>query len=161
MRPIRPRSSDGSNVQPRRDAKASGCLWIEKARISCRRRLARTWVGNAVIPLLAFSVPVLAGPGASGPHAIIHVDVMPNEESRGTKLLLNYVAKARKDTDLRAIVLIRQAGASNHFIIDESFVSKPAYLHFVQNAYVRAFRSSLQPLLGSPWDERLGTDITS
>jgi quinol monooxygenase YgiN len=100
-----------------------------------------------------------SSPAPAGPHIIVNVDVMPTELVAGRQALTEFVSKARKDRAMKSIVLIEQSATPNHFIIDESFASRAAYAQFVQSAYVRAFRASLFPLLGSPWDERAGDDL--
>ena len=101
-----------------------------------------------------------AAPGEDSIHAIVNVDIMPDDQAVGTRLLVDYVHRARRDRDVLTITLIQQSGSTNHFIIDETFASKAAYDRGRRAEYVRSFRAMLYPHLGSPWDERLGTDLT-
>ncbi|MEE7441913.1 putative quinol monooxygenase [Methylobacterium oryzae] len=93
-------------------------------------------------------------------HAVVNIDLMPSDQAAGTKILTEYVQRARQDPNVLSVALIQQDGTSNHFILLETFVNRTAYDVHVQSDHVRSFRAALYPHLGSPWDERLGNDRT-
>ncbi|WP_260928406.1 putative quinol monooxygenase [Novosphingobium sp. 9] len=116
-----------------------------------------------VLVTALFSAPALAASPATvdAPvRAIVNVDLMPSDEVPGTALLKAYVAQSRHDADVVSIALVSQDGSANHFILDETFASRSAYARFVASSAVRSFRQALFPHLGSPWDERSGTEVS-
>ncbi|OUJ11066.1 putative quinol monooxygenase [Acetobacter sp. DsW_063] len=109
--------------------------------------------------IVAISTPALAAPTTGAFHSIVNVDLMPSDQVEGEKLLANYRDQVKNDPNVQSIDLIQQAGdASNHFILTETFASETAYRRFIQSEAVRRFRTALYPHLGSPWDERLGSE---
>lgn len=108
---------------------------------------------------MAITVPALAAPTTGAFHSIVNVDLMPSDQVEGEKLLVNYRDQLKNDPNVQSIALIQQAGdASNHFILTETFASETAYRRFIESEAVRRFRAALYPHLGSPWDERLGSE---
>ena len=118
----------------------------------------------AVICATGLLSPAAIGPARatandSAIEIIVNVDV--TDEVQGTRLLTDFVRQVKLDRAAISIRLISQGPqAPNHFILVETFASQAAYDRFVQSSPVRTFRSSLYPHLGSPWDERIGHDIT-
>jgi quinol monooxygenase YgiN len=104
----------------------------------------------------------IAGPATAGEtlHSVVNVDLMPSKQAAGTRILTDYVQGARQDPIVLSATLVRQSGSLNHFILIQSFATRAAYESHDEADYVRNFRSALHPYLGSPWDERLGDDIT-
>lgn len=111
----------------------------------------------AAVLTLAVVVPAMADETM---HSVVNVDLMPSQQSAGTRILTDYVRGARQDPAVRSATLVRQSGSLNHFILIQSFATKVAYESHDEAGYVKSFRAALHPYLGSPWDERLGTDIT-
>lgn len=112
--------------------------------------------------LLAVTAPVSAmGAHATGDiYAIVNIDLMPNEQVEGEKLLIAYLDQMKRDPNILRIGLIQQVGgASNHFILMETFANEASYRRFIELVAVRRFRGVLYPYLGSPWDERLGREV--
>ena len=111
------------------------------------------------LAICAGAVPVAASAPARTIQAIVYVDLIPTHQAAGSSLLASYVQRARRDPEVNSIALIEQSRIPNHYIVAESFVGEENYARFRRQAYVRDFRSALYPHLGSPWDERLGTEI--
>jgi quinol monooxygenase YgiN len=111
---------------------------------------------TAVIAL-AIAVPAMADETL---HSVVNVDLMPSKQAAGTRILTDYVQGARKDSTVLSATLVRQSGSLNHFILIQAFATRAAYDSHYEAGYVRNFRSALHPYLGSPWDERLGDDLT-
>lgn len=108
--------------------------------------------------LMAIDGPAMAAPSIGDFYAIVNVDLMPSDQVEGKKILLNYRDEVRQNPNVRSISLIQQKdNASNHFILMETFVSEAGYRRFIESDTVRRFRTALYPHLGSPWDERLGS----
>ncbi|MEE8664310.1 MAG: hypothetical protein SOH81_12170 [Acetobacter sp.] len=93
-------------------------------------------------------------------YAIVNIDLLPNEQIEGEKLLIAYLNQMKHDPNILRISLIQQVGgASNHFILMETFTNEASYRRFIELEAVRRFREVLYPYLGSPWDERLGREV--
>jgi quinol monooxygenase YgiN len=99
-----------------------------------------------------------AGPGRTqGVFVIAHVDVAPNTEAPA---LLQKLAEASRQepAGLRFDVL-QHAQRANHFTVVEHWQSQTALDTHVSAAHTRAYRDALQPLTGSPLDERTFTPL--
>lgn len=88
-------------------------------------------------------------------YAVVHVDIEPTNVNAALPLLQAFTEQARHDPSVRHIEVLQQTGAANHFTVIEVLQSTQAYQAFVQAPYVISMRSQLQPMLGSPFDERL------
>jgi quinol monooxygenase YgiN len=112
--------------------------------------------------LLAVTAPVsaMAAHATGDIYAIVNIDLLPNEQIEGEKLLIAYLNQMKHDPNILRISLIQQVGgASNHFILMETFTNEASYRRFIELEAVRRFREVLYPYLGSPWDERLGREV--
>ena|SRR5579871_4558300 len=112
-----------------------------------------------VLGVALLSTAVAAAPADGNVHAIINIDVIPDDEAVGTQILSDYVREARHGSGVLSIHLIQQTSGSNHFILSEVFANQAAYEQWIQSPAVRKFRDALYPHLGSPWDERLGYEL--
>ncbi|WP_419829946.1 putative quinol monooxygenase [Methylobacterium sp.] len=93
-------------------------------------------------------------------HSVVNIDLMPSKQADGTRMLTDYFQGVRKEPSVLSPTLVRQSGSLNHFILIQAFATRTAYDNHGEADYVRSFRSALDPYLGSPWDERVGDDIT-
>jgi len=85
---------------------------------------------------------------------VIHVDVMPPHTDAATQRILNYQKESAKDPGLKRIEVLQQNGHLNHFTIIEEWDNQKDYDSHISAQHSREFRSDLQPMLGSPFDER-------
>jgi quinol monooxygenase YgiN len=106
---------------------------------------------------------LLAAPARSQTAApivvVAHVDVIPDSLAHGLATLRTYAADARHDPGARRIDLLQQVDRPNHFTIVEEWASQTAYNSHVALGHTRQFRTTIQPMLGSPFDERVHTAI--
>ncbi|KAF1070823.1 MAG: hypothetical protein GAK45_00684 [Pseudomonas citronellolis] len=108
--------------------------------------------------LLAVALPLLASQAraADAPvYAIVHVDIAPSQVEQAIPLLRSFAEHARHDPAVLDLQVLQQTGADNHYTLVEVLRSPADYRHFVETDYAKALRTGLQPLLGSPFDERL------
>ena len=94
---------------------------------------------------------------AQGVYVISHVDVAPNTQA---PMLLSALADASRQeaANLRFDVL-QHAQRANHFTVVEHWQSQAALDTHVAAAHTREYRDALQPLTGSPLDERVYTPL--
>jgi len=90
-------------------------------------------------------------------YVVTHVDVIPPNGGIATanKLLLEYATESRKDKGAVRMEVIVQDGRPNHFVIYEVWQSRAAFEAHTGTEYAKRFREKIQPILGSPFDERL------
>ncbi len=111
---------------------------------------------------LILSTAGLAAPARSQPvpapekvYVVIHVDSIPPDAAAATKLLQQYVVDTRKQPGAVRIEVYVESARTNHFAIVEVWQDKPAFEAHEAAAETRQFRERIQPMLGSPFDERL------
>ncbi len=89
-------------------------------------------------------------------YVVTHVDIGgPALAAEGAKLLQQFAADSVKDPGSVRFELLREPNRINHFTIVEVWQSKQAFETHLTLAHTKAFREKIQPLLGSPFDERL------
>jgi quinol monooxygenase YgiN len=86
---------------------------------------------------------------------VTHVDLIPPQKEPGTKLVQQYVADTRKDPGIVRIEAGSEISRANHISIVEVWRDRKAFDEHVAAAHTRQFRQQVDPMLGSPYDERL------
>jgi len=132
----------------------------------------RSKVNSMQWPLLRIcAVLILASCGLAGralaqepaPHdriyVVTHVDIVPPSTAAGTKLVQQYVVDSRKDKGIVRIEAGAQVSRLNHISIIEVWQSQKAFDEHEAAAYTRQFRQQIDPMLGSPYDERLHQNL--
>jgi quinol monooxygenase YgiN len=88
-------------------------------------------------------------------YVVTHVDVLPKFTKAGRDLLNQFAADSRKDAGAVRIEVYEDISRRNHSTVVEVWSSRKAYDDHLAAAHTRAYRTKLQPMLGSPFDERL------
>lgn len=88
-------------------------------------------------------------------YVVTHVDIIPPQKAAGTKLVQQYVADTRKDPGLVRIEAGSEISRDNHISIIEVWQNQKAFDEHIASAHTRQFRQQIDPMLGSPYDERL------
>jgi quinol monooxygenase YgiN len=96
-----------------------------------------------------------AASGEQPLYVVTHVDVMPKFTDAGRDLLKQFAADSRKDAGAVRIEVLEELGRPNHSTVVEIWSSRQAYDDHLAAEHTRAYRAKLQPMLGSPFDERL------
>lgn len=113
-----------------------------------------------------FSVLALAALGAAGGvaagggqnlYAVTHVDIAgtSGKLAEATSLIREFEADSRKDPGVLRFEVWQQEGHPNHFTIYEVWRTRQAFEAHLAAEHTRRFREKLQPVLGSPFRERL------
>jgi quinol monooxygenase YgiN len=92
-----------------------------------------------------------------GVFVIAHVDVAPN--TAAPMLLATLAEASRAETGNLRFDVVQHATRGNHFTVVEQWRSAAALDEHVGAAHTRHYRDELQPLTGSPLDERVYTAI--
>ncbi|CAG4887995.1 putative quinol monooxygenase [Paraburkholderia saeva] len=101
-----------------------------------------------------------AGSAGGPPVTVIaHLDVARTGLDRAVVLLDGYAATSRQQQGNLDVEILRQVSSPNHFTLVESWASRDAYEAHISSSAAREFHKQLDPLLGSPHDERLYRDV--
>lgn len=88
-------------------------------------------------------------------HVVTHVDTIPNPQRDATAMLKRQADESRKEEGNVRFDVFQQANRSNHFTIVEVWKDRRALDRHTAAAHTKQYREEIQPLLGSPIDERL------
>jgi len=108
--------------------------------------------------LMTFSMVQKAAAQTPGQvYVVTHVDIAgtPAIIADATRLLREFSADSRKDHGVVRFELLLQDGRLNHFTIVSVWQSREAFEAHSGAEHTRRFREKIQPMLGSPFDERL------
>ena len=88
-------------------------------------------------------------------YVITHIDLMPAGTPTGVALLKEFAAQTLKEKDCTRFEILQQDGRPNHLTLVGIWKDHQAFDAHDSAAYTKTFREKMQPLIGSPWDERL------
>ena len=88
-------------------------------------------------------------------YVVTHVDVMPRFTKAARALLNQFAVESRKDAGAVRIEVYEELSRPNHSTVVEVWSGRQAYEDHLGADHTRAYRAKLQPMLGSPFDERL------
>ena len=143
--------------------------WRDQAAFDARDAAAKRQLMEALQPIrvsdyderpyksLTLAAAKAVGADTRNAFVVAHVDVAPNTQA---PLLLQQLAEAsrREPGNLRFDVL-QHAMRGNHFTVIEQWQNQDALDAHAATAHARAYRDALQPLTGSPLDERVYSGI--
>jgi quinol monooxygenase YgiN len=106
-------------------------------------------------PYKALTLDGRAADGAAqaGVAVVSHVDVAPNTQA--PELLRRLAERSRGEPGSVRFVVLQHLQRGNHFTVVEHWQSEGALDAHVAAAHTREYRDALQPLTGSPLDERV------
>jgi quinol monooxygenase YgiN len=100
--------------------------------------------------------PAGAQDGDERLYVVTHVDVLgPNGAAEAAKILHEFAADSRTDQGSVRFEVLRDPVRLNHFTIVEVWRTRQDFESHLAAGHSKAFREKLQPMLGSPFDERL------
>ncbi len=88
-------------------------------------------------------------------YVVTHIDLMPNGTPSGVALLKQFVSETAKEKSCVRFEILQQDGRPNHLTLVGIWQDQKAFDMHDSAAYTKEFREKIQPLIGSPWDERL------
>ena len=94
-------------------------------------------------------------PDASPFNVVVHVDFVPRRSAEGMAALQQYAVDSRKDDGAQRIYILQELAQPNHFMIVEVWRNRAAYDAHISAAHTIAWRNTIQPLMGSPFDARV------
>jgi quinol monooxygenase YgiN len=75
--------------------------------------------------------------------------------AEAAKMLHQFAIDSRNDQGSVRIEVLREPNRLNHFTIVEVWRTRQDFESHLAASHTKAFREKLQPILGSPFDERL------
>ena len=144
--------------------------WRDQAAFDARDSTARSRLTDALAPIrvsgydertyknLATATATATAASSRGTvYVITHVDVVPNPQ---TADMLKQLAEAsRKDDGNLRFDVVQFSVRPNHFTVVEQWRDQKALDAHAAAAHTRQYRDDLQPLTGSPLDERVYTAV--
>jgi quinol monooxygenase YgiN len=88
---------------------------------------------------------------------VTHIDVIPTFLNQAQPLILQFVVDSASDPGVREFLLVSWDDITNHFQLIERYDTQRAFDLHVLAQHTVAFRNSLQPFIGAPYDERVYT----
>jgi len=123
---------------------------------NCNRVLTLCAVGLCIIFLTPFSS---AEEVNSSVVAVIHIDAMPQFTQAAAALLIGFRTDSLRDTGATVFQVLQEVDHPNHFTLVEEWSTRKDYESHNIAMHTRHFRDQLQPMLGSPFDERIHTEL--
>jgi quinol monooxygenase YgiN len=90
---------------------------------------------------------------------VIHVDVMPQFTKSAANLLLGFRNGSLREAGPKTFEVLQEIDHPNHFTLVEAWRSEKDYEAHNITVQTRHFRDQLQPMLGSPFDERIHREL--
>ena len=142
--------------------------WRDQAALDSRDAAARKRLLDAFEPIRVSgydertyktlsTAPSAAAAGRGTVYVVTHVDVVPNPEAAG--MLARLAEASRKEPGNLRFDVVQHTMRANHFTVIEQWRNQAALDSHVSAAHTRRYRDELQPLTGSPLDERVYVSI--
>lgn len=110
----------------------------------------------ATVVFIGVCCPASAQDADERLYVVTHVDVLgQNGAAEAAKMLHQFAADSRNDRGSVRFEVLRDPDRLNHFTMVEVWRTRQDFESHLAASHSRAFREKLQPMLGSPFDERL------
>ncbi len=88
-------------------------------------------------------------------YAVTHIDLMPANTAAGVAFLKQFRMQTVKEPGCVRFEVLQQEGRPNHLTLVGVWKDQKAFDAHDSSAWTKKLREQMQPLIGSPWDERL------
>jgi quinol monooxygenase YgiN len=105
--------------------------------------------------VLSLALSVVVSAQDARIYVVTHIDVSPNYAADTAKALKQYAEDSRHDKGTVRFELLGEPSRKNHFTIVSVWETQAAFEAHLAADHTTEFRGKLQPMLGSPFDERL------
>jgi quinol monooxygenase YgiN len=126
-----------------------------------RRWNSATLATGAGFALLLCFRSAIAQENTGNVVTVIHIDAMPQYTQSAVVLLYHFRRDSLKDRGEMAFQVLEEIDHPNHFTLVEKWVDQKAYEDHNIAPHTREFRDEIQPMLGSPFDERIHSELTA
>jgi quinol monooxygenase YgiN len=138
--------------------------WSEPPQLEAHRAAAHTKTYRQTVdtirvsgyderPYQPLSVGPSRAPGGDAIHVIAHVDI-GGQGTNAPALLTQLAEDSRKEPGSIRFDVLQNTARQNHFTVIETWASEAALNAHAAAAHTRRYRETLQPISGSPLDER-------
>jgi quinol monooxygenase YgiN len=140
--------------------------WRDQAAFDARDAATRGRLADALAPIRVSGydertyktlTTTAAAPSRGTLYVITHVDVVPNPQA--PDILKRLADASRKDGGNLRFDVVQYTLRPNHFTVIEQWRDQAALDAHVAGAHTRQYREEIQPLTGSPLDERVYTAV--
>lgn len=140
--------------------------WRDQAAFDARDSAARSRLTDALAPIRVSGydertyrtlTTTAAAPSRGTLYVVTHVDVVPNPQA--PDILKRLADASRKDDGNLRFDVVQYSVRPNHFTVIEQWRDQKALDAHAAAAHTRQYRDDLQPLTGSPLDERIYTAV--
>ncbi len=90
---------------------------------------------------------------------VIHIDAMPQFTESAATLLFGFRNDSLREAGSKQFEVLQEIDHPNHFTLVEAWRSEKDYEAHNITVQTRHFREQLQPMLGSPFDERIHREL--
>jgi quinol monooxygenase YgiN len=96
-----------------------------------------------------------AAPAHGGEIEVVtHIDIIPTFLTQAQPLIEQFVTDSASDAGVLEFLLVSWDGITNHFQLIERYDTGRSFDLHVTAQHTIAFRNSIQPFIGAPYDER-------
>lgn len=92
---------------------------------------------------------------------VIHIDARPADTRSAMALLDGFRRSSLHDAGAKGFEVLQEIGHPNHFTLVEKWLDEKTYEDHNLARHTRHFRDRLQPMLASPFDERIHSELSS
>lgn len=111
---------------------------------------------SIAIPVLGFAQAARADEASEAAvYVVSYIEIMPPSTGEAATLLRQYREASRQDAGNLRLEVLQQSGRPDHFAIVAMWQDQQAFEAHGMAAHTTQLREKLQPLRGSPHDERL------
>ena len=110
---------------------------------------------RSLIALLFFAASTVLCAQDTKLYVVSHIDAEPQYTKDALQLLKTFASDSRKDPGVVRFELLQDNSRKNHYTLVEVWENQAAYDKHLEAEHTKQFREKLQPMLGSPFDERL------
>ncbi len=109
-----------------------------------------------LVAALTFVCPLRGEDSPEQLYVVTHVDILgPVAAVEAAKMLHQFAIDSRSDPGFVRFEVLREPNRLNHFTVVEVWRTRQNFETHLAASHTKAFREKLQPMLGSPFDERL------
>jgi quinol monooxygenase YgiN len=101
------------------------------------------------------AAPIAVAANGQAVHVVAHVDIGPGGQGDAPALLRGLADASRKESGNVRFDVLQHAMRGNHFTVVETWRTQQALDAHAAADHTRKYRDTLQPVSGSPLDERL------
>jgi quinol monooxygenase YgiN len=105
----------------------------------------------ALLPVLLAGVAAAQDPV----YVVTHIDLTPNNTPAGVELLRKFAGQTAKEKSCVRFEILQQDGRPNHLTLVGVWKDRKSFDDHDSTSYTKQFREKIQPMIGSPWDERV------